>query len=159
MENIFTTINSTQTKKLGEILAKEISGGKIICLVGELGSGKTTFTQGFLKGLKIKGPYTSPTFLIMKQYHGTCSMKQKTKKEKMLHASCSMFHDIYHFDTYRVNSQDILDLGFEEIIANKKNIVIIEWADKVCDIIPAGAIWINFEWIDEKKRKITFTIK
>ena len=68
MEKTFITENSKQTQKLGEMLASEFKGGQIICLSGELGAGKTTFTQGLLKGLKIKGPYTSPTFVIMKKY-------------------------------------------------------------------------------------------
>jgi HrpA-like RNA helicase len=79
---IITTKSSKETKDLGKMLAQEIKngpastrgnamstrGGQVICLSGELGSGKTTFTQGFLQGLKVKGPYTSPTFVIMKKY-------------------------------------------------------------------------------------------
>jgi tRNA threonylcarbamoyladenosine biosynthesis protein TsaE len=134
MQKIFTTNNSRQTQKLGEILATEIKGGKIICLSGELGAGKTTFTQGLLKGLKVKGPYTSPTFVIMKQY----------KKH------------IFHIDAYRVKSDDIINLGWEEIIANKNNVIIIEWADRISKIITKGALWIEFEWMDKSKRKIIF---
>lgn len=130
----FITENSIQTKKLGEMLAQEIKGGKIICLSGDLGAGKTTFTQGLLKGLKIKGPYTSPTFVIMKKY----------KKH------------IFHFDAYRVNAKDILNIGWEEIVADKNNVIIIEWAGRIKKIIPARALWIKFEWIDKNKRRITF---
>lgn len=159
MEKTFITINSKQTQKLGELLARELRGGEIICLDGELGAGKTTFTQGLLKGLKIKGPYTSPTFLIMKQYHITCNMKHETKEKKMLHASCFMFHDVYHFDAYRVEAQDILNLGFEEILSSKKNIIIIEWAQRIEKILPKNILQISFEWLDENKRKITFNSK
>ena len=134
MEKTFITENSKQTQKLGEMLASEFKGGQIICLSGELGAGKTTFTQGLLKGLKIKGPYTSPTFVIMKKYG----------------------KNIYHIDAYRINSHDIIELGWEEIIADKKNIIIVEWADRICDIIPKDALWIGFEWEDEEKRKIIF---
>ncbi len=159
MEKTFITTNSKQTQKLGELLAQELQGGEVICLDGELGAGKTTFTQGLLKGLKVNGPYTSPTFLIMKQYHIACNMKHETKKEKMLHASCFMFHDIYHFDAYRVEAQDILNLGFEEILPNKKNIIIIEWASRIKKIIPSNAILVDFKWLEENKRKITFKAK
>ncbi|MFZ2975122.1 MAG: tRNA (adenosine(37)-N6)-threonylcarbamoyltransferase complex ATPase subunit type 1 TsaE [Candidatus Moraniibacteriota bacterium] len=159
MEKTFITINSKQTQKLGELLVRELKGGEILCLDGELGAGKTTFTQGLLKGLKVKGPYTSPTFLIMKQYHIACNMKHETKKEKMFHVSCFMFHDVYHFDAYRVEAQDILNLGWEEIIANPKNIVIIEWASRIKNIIPSNAIWIEFFWLGEKERKIIFKSK
>lgn len=141
MRKEFVTTNFKQTQKLGELLAQELKGGTVICLTGELGSGKTTFTQGLLKGLKVKGPYTSPTFVIMKKY----------KK------------NIFHFDVYRVSAKDILNLGWEEIIRNKNNIVIIEWADRIKKIVPnppdGGVLWIKFEWMDEKKRKIAFSPK
>ncbi len=132
METIITK-NSKETKKLGAMLTRELRGGKIICLEGELGSGKTTFTQGLLKGLKVKGPYTSPTFVIMKKYK----------------------NNIYHFDAYRVKDKDILNLGWEEIISNPENIIIIEWADRIKKIIPKGCLWIKFEWVGEHKRKMT----
>lgn len=155
MSKTFTTKNSKQTQKLGEILAGEIRGGEVICLSGDLGAGKTTFTQGFLQGLGVKGPYVSPTFLIMKQYRATHNLKRGTKKKDTLHASCSTFH-VYHIDAYRVNAGDILDLGWEEIVSNPRNVVIIEWADRIKDIIPKRAVWIGFEWKGEEERKIIF---
>lgn len=133
----YITNSNKETQKLGGLLAKELNGGEIICLSGDLGSGKTTFTQGLLKGLGAEGPYTSPTFVVMKEY------KSKLKT-------------VYHIDAYRVNPKDILDLGWEEIIANPENIVIIEWADRIRDIIPKYAVWINFKWMGENKREITF---
>ncbi len=156
MQKEFITTSAKQTQKLGELLAQELKGEAIICLSGELGSGKTTFTQGLLKGLKIKGPHTSPTFVIMKHYHITCNIKHKTKKRKLLHASCFMLRNVYHFDAYRVGSKDILNLGWEEIIFNKNNIVIIEWADRIKKIIPKNSLWIKFEWVDKNKREIKF---
>lgn len=132
MRKEFVTNSFKETQKLGEILASELKGGTVICLTGELGSGKTTFTQGLLKGLKIKGPHTSPTFVIMKKYR----------------------NNIFHFDAYRVKDKDILNLGWEEIIADPKNIVIIEWADQIKNIIPRKSLWISFKWIDNNTRKI-----
>jgi tRNA threonylcarbamoyladenosine biosynthesis protein TsaE len=139
----FTTKNSKETQKLGTILAKELRSGKIICLSGDLGAGKTTFTQGFLEGLNVKGPHTSPTFLVMKEYK-----IQDTRYE---------IQKAYHIDAYRINSKDIFNLGWEEIISNPQNIVIIEWADRIKDIIPKDALWIKFEWIDENIREINFS--
>jgi tRNA threonylcarbamoyladenosine biosynthesis protein TsaE len=63
--------------------------------------------------------------------------------------------NIYHFDAYRVEAEDILNLGWEEIIAETSNVCIIEWADKLEKIIPERAIWIGFEWLDAKRRKLT----
>jgi len=151
-----TTKSSNETKGAGKALAEIIIAGKnpnlkrfglfellrareakplIIALEGDLGSGKTTFTQGLLRGLDAKGPYTSPTFVIMKKYK----------------------NNIYHFDAYRANDKAILNLGWEEIVADPKNIIIIEWADRIKKIIPKTALWIRFEWLDKNKRKITMS--
>jgi len=64
--------------------------------------------------------------------------------------------NIFHLDAYRINAKDILNLGWEEIVTNKNNIIIIEWADRIKKIIPKNCLWIKFEWIDENKRKLTF---
>ena len=100
------TKSTEETQELGRKIARELKNFRMVCLVGELGSGKTTFAQGFLQELGAEGPYTSPTFLIMKQYHIAHNIKHKTEKSEM-------FHDIYHIDAYRVNEKDILNLGWE----------------------------------------------
>lgn len=128
------TNNFEETQKLGEDLAKKIKNCGIICLSGDLGAGKTTFTQGLLKGLGVKGPYTSPTFVVMKQYD----------------------KNVYHIDAYRIDEKDMLNLGWKEIIADPKNVIIIEWAERIKKVIPGQAQWIKFEWIDENKRRINF---
>ena len=130
----FTTTSKTQTQKLGETLAKELRGGEILCLSGELGAGKTTFTQGLLSGLKIKGPYTSPTFVIMKKYN-----------------------NVYHIDAYRIKNEDLLSLGWKELIADKNNIIIIEWAERIKKILPKDAIWIKLKWLNKNKRELKFS--
>jgi len=142
----YQTISSMQTKKLGQLLAQELRGSEIICLSGDLGAGKTTFTQGLLKGLKIKGPYTSPTFAIAKEYQITNFKFQKKFK-------------IYHIDAYRINSKDLLELGFKDFTGKENSITIIEWPEKVKKLIPTNALWINFQWLSEKERKITLSIK
>jgi len=136
----FITTSSVQTKKLGEMLAKELHGGDIICLSGDLGSGKTTFTQGILKGLGVKGPFTSPTFNIIKTY--------KTKLK-----------NIYHIDAYRISYKDLLELGWKDFAGKSNSIVIIEWAERVKKIIPAKSFWIGFRWINDKERNITLSLK
>jgi tRNA threonylcarbamoyladenosine biosynthesis protein TsaE len=131
-----------ETQKLGQELAKRLVPSQAICLSGDLGSGKTTFVQGLLKGLKVKGPYTSPTFVIMKKYEP--KVKHQTSKV------------IYHIDAYRIGEKDILNLGWEEIITQPGNLIVVEWAERIKKIIPKNAKWINFSWEGEKKRKITF---
>ena len=157
MKNSFITNNSIQTSKLGEILAKELRGGEIICLTGELGSGKTTFAQGVLKGLGAKGPYTSPTFVVMKEYRISKSYQSSAfpfLERSSRNSSKPSFIYAYHIDAYRVGSKDILDLGWEEIIANKNNIIIVEWAERIRAIVPKRAIWLKFEHLKKDERKI-----
>jgi len=131
--------SSEQTKKIAQELASNLQGGKILCFSGELGAGKTTFIQGLAKGLEIKENITSPTFVIFKKY------KAKNNLE------------FYHFDLYRIQDpQEALDLGFTEIINNKKNITAIEWSEKITDLIPLkNVIHIKLEYLDQNKRKIT----
>jgi len=150
MKKEYITSSSTQTKKLGQKLAKDILKKKpeetafVIGLEGELGSGKTTFVQGFAKALGIKEKVLSPTFVIIKRFQfNNLTIKQ--------------FNNFYHLDCYRIKKpRELLDLGFKEIISNPRNIVAVEWADKIKKIMPEDVLWINFEFIDEKKRKISF---
>ncbi len=132
------TASPAQTKGVGEVLAKEIfknrpgKSAKVLGLVGDLGGGKTTFLQGFAKGLGIKEKITSPTFVIMKR-----------------------FKNFYHIDCYRIKKpKELSDLGFKKIISNPENIVAVEWADRIKKILPKGTIWLNFKFIDNKTRKI-----
>lgn len=135
----FITTSSEQTKTLGFEFAKELRGGEVVCLSGDLGSGKTTFTQGLLEGLGAKGPFTSPTFAIMKVYD--------LQNSEIMQAR--------HIDTYRVSSSDLIELGWKDFAGKPKIVTIVEWAEKISDLIPENAIRINFEWIEENNRKIT----
>jgi len=147
---------------MGEILAKELKGCEIICLFGDLGSGKTTFAQGVLKGLGAKKPYTSPTFVVMKQYRipksfqsSAFPLRQTSRRNSSKPSFIQTLKNIYHIDAYRVRSKDLLELGWEEIISNKNNIVIVEWAERIKNIIPQNAIWIGFEHLKADERKIS----
>ena len=144
------TKNEAQTKKVAKLLAKEvilkplkIKNALVFGLKGELGSGKTKFTQAFAKGLGIKRRLTSPTFVLIKGY------KISTFKSSL------KFHYLYHLDCYRLNKpKELLELDFKEIINDSKNILLIEWAEKVKKILPKNTIWIKFKIIDLKERKI-----
>jgi tRNA threonylcarbamoyladenosine biosynthesis protein TsaE len=138
--NKIVTNSTKETRDLGKNFAKNFQGGEVICLEGDLGTGKTTFSQGLLEGLGAKGPYTSPTFLVMKNY-------QVNKVQ---------IRNIYHIDTYRVDMESILDLGWEEFTSDNNNVVIIEWPNKLKKILPSKRIEISFELIDEEKRSIVF---
>ena len=115
-------------------------GALVIGLEGELGAGKTSFVQGFAKGLGVKEKVLSPTFVILKKY------------------ALSSFQYFYHIDCYRLqNPKELLVLGWKEIIANPQHIVVIEWADRVKKILPKDRISISFKTTKDHERSITFS--
>lgn len=149
----FLTISAWQTRKMGKLLAEEIvrhSSQKkafVIGLKGELGGGKTTFVQGFAKGLRVKEKILSPTFVILKRF--------SIPHQKKITDPGQKFENFYHLDCYRIeNEEEILDIGFKDIIDNPKNIIVIEWAERIKKILPINTLWIRFEFIDRKRRKI-----
>jgi len=144
MKKEYITSSLTETKNLAKEIAQNIlkkgvqKSAFVIGLKGELGSGKTSFVQGFAKGLGIKEKILSPTFVIYKKF--------KIKNSKYF----------YHFDCYRIQkAEDILDLDFKEIISNPENIILVEWADKIKKIMPKNTLWINFKFIDENTRHLS----
>lgn len=141
-----------QTKAIAAKMAKEIlskpleSQAVIFALNGNLGSGKTTFVQGFAKGLGIEEKITSPTFVILKRF--------KIPTFNIEHSTSNIQH-FYHFDCYRIEKpEEILELGFEEIIKNPKNIVAIEWPEKIANLLPKDIIKLDFKFKDKNKREI-----
>ena len=154
MSEIITN-NFFETQKIGEEYAAQIKNGGILCLEGELGAGKTTFTQGLLQGLGCAGPFTSPTFLVIKHYKKEISNSKFQIPNKFQNPNIK-FQNIYHVDAYRISEDDLDNLGWEELISEPKNIIIIEWPERIKKKIPSGAKWIKFEWIDQNKRKVIF---
>ncbi len=113
----------------------------VIGLSGDLGAGKTAFTQAIAQTLGVKEIVTSPTFIIEKIYK--------------LHSS--EFEHLIHIDAYRLESgEELLHLGWKEIISNSKNLIFIEWPEKVADILPDVTKYIKFKFIDEDTREIKF---
>lgn len=135
MAQEFFVKNKNETRKIAKILAQEIlksKKGAIIGLQGELGAGKTTFIQAFAKELGIRNKITSPSFVLMKKYR-----------------------NFYHIDCYRIkNYKDVGDLDFQEIISNPKNIIAIEWAERIKKILLKETIWLKFEIISNNERII-----
>ena len=148
MKSAHITTGPQETRKIAMNLAYQIlkmkpqarSKAFLIGLEGDLGGGKTTFTQGFMRGLGIRKKVLSPTFLIMKRFA----------------IQNSEFSNCYHLDCYRLKKpKEILELGFNEIINNPQNIIVIEWADRIKRLLPLDTLWIRFDFINETKRKIT----
>ena len=124
-----------ETAALAGALAKEIlkykkSGGAfVVGLTGNLGSGKTTFIQGFARALGVKKRLLSPTFLIIRKYQ----------------LQITNYQFLFHIDAYRIKRPNEINvLGFKEIVRDPKNIVLIEWADKIGKILPKKSLLINF---------------
>lgn len=122
------------------IVESERSGATVVGLVGNLGAGKTTFVQCVAEAFGVKEQITSPTFVIMKFYK----------------ISYSRFDTLIHIDAYRLKGGDELrKLGIDNILKNPKNLILIEWADLVADVLPDDTIKMNFEFVDDQTRKIT----
>jgi len=136
------TKSAQETQALGEKIGNNLKGGEILALYGELGSGKTTFLQGLAKGLGIKERILSPTFIMMRQYPLAIN-----------HQPSIM--NFYHIDLYRIeNEKDIEGLGLEEIWSDPKNIIAIEWAEKIKKVLPKKRIDIFFEYVEGEERRI-----
>lgn len=150
-----TTKSSRETKAvakklIGQWLKSSTNKNLVICLHGDLGAGKTTFVQGLAEELGIKEIVNSPTFLIMKKY---TSVKNKTRKNR----TAEKKYNLYHFDCYRISGyQEVLGLGWEEIISGKNNIIAIEWPEKIKEILPKEKIEVKFKFIDKNARKIEY---
>ena len=130
---IITAKSVAETKRTAKELARSLTAGthsRVIALVGDLGAGKTTFTQAFAVALGVADKVASPTFVILKIY--------ELKKG-------IAFRHFAHIDTYRlVSPKELLHLGFDKLVKDKDAIVVIEWADRVRELIPKDAIWISF---------------
>ena len=139
MEIICNTVQ--ETKKFASKVSEKIKQGQVIALIGDLGSGKTTFSQGFAKGLGIDQHVGSPTFKIVSEYIGF-NLK------------------LYHVDCYRLNNiEEFLNLGGENLLLPDKGITLIEWANIIQEILPQDIVEIKFTRFkdDPAKRLLRIT--
>lgn len=146
------TKNSSETKKLAAALAQKFikkTPGKnalVFGLKGDLGSGKTTFIQGFARALGIRHRIVSPTFLIIRSY--------KIPKTKVI-GQRSTVKSLYHIDAYRIKKySELALLGFKKRISDPQNIILIEWAEKIKNVLPAKTIWLKFEHGKKENERI-----
>jgi tRNA threonylcarbamoyladenosine biosynthesis protein TsaE len=127
------TDSPDETQAVGAAIAPSLRSGDVISLTGDLGAGKTTFVQGIARTLGVTDRVVSPTFTLVRQYEGTLP--------------------VYHFDVYRLdNLQEVLDLGFEEIL-DLGGIVFIEWGDAIEALLPEAYLQIELTIPGEDSRR------
>lgn len=134
----FTIISNSPefTRKLGKDIGSRIHGGSVIALCGDLGTGKTVLSQGVAAGLDIEARVTSPTFIIINEYEGKLPL--------------------YHIDTYRLDSSvEMVNLGYEEYFYGE-GVTVVEWAQKIEDLLPEEYLRVEIEVLSETERKIVF---
>ncbi len=132
----FISSSPSETEAIGMQVAEDLDPGSVLALKGELGSGKTVFTQGLVAGLEGSATATSPTFTIVHEYQGGRL-------------------PIYHFDFFRLENRGSTDrLGLDDYFFGD-GVCVIEWPDRFPDLVPAHARWIFFEIKSERQRIIT----
>src|SRR4030042_7174150 len=137
MTQIYLTDSPQKTQALAGKLIGPVSKQNLICLYGELGSGKTTFIQGLAQALSIKEKVISPTFILMREYQ--ISYKLQVTSYKFF----------VHIDCYRIESEkDVKGIDFAELWQDKRNLVVIEWADRIKKILPKERLDICFPHIE-----------
>ena len=114
--------------------AKKLKLGDVVLLNGDLGAGKTTFTQFVFKSLGVKDVVNSPTFAILKTYQGK--------------------YTFHHFDTYRISTEEAIESGFDEVLEDKNSIIFIEWSENIAPLLAEKNIIVNIKFINENTREI-----
>ena len=134
------TKSEKETMTLAEKFASQLEGGEVVALVGELGAGKTVFIKGLAKGLGVKQTITSPTFVLMKIY-------EVNKKNKI--------KNLCHIDAYRLkNGQELIGIGLNDWLSRSDVITVIEWADRVREILPKKSIKIRLNYGKKEDERI-----
>ncbi len=138
------TDSPLKTKKIGELLAKEIlkernSAPVIIGLRGNLGAGKTTFIQGFAKGLGLRKKITSPTFVIFRHY----GLRGASRRH------------LFHMDAYRIKKvSELSPLNFKEMISIPRSVILIEWPERIKKALPKETRWFEFRHGHKENERI-----
>ena len=149
MTGSFEVNSVEETWELARKLAAELKPGDVICLEGDLGAGKTTFTQGLAAALGVPGRVNSPTFCIVQEHRAS----------SIPHPSSLIPHPSYlvHMDLYRLHDEDdVIAVGWEDYLAQGA-ILVVEWPDRAGSLIPSDARHIVFTHLDgEESRRIVF---
>lgn len=130
--------SSEQTRRVGIRLGSLLKPGNVICLEGDLGSGKTTLVQGLAAGWGSFDLVTSPTFVLVNVYRRADQ------------------HQFYHLDAYRLGSpEEAIYLDIEDMLY--EGTLVVEWADRIETVLPRKCLWVSLSWIDETQRDLIFS--
>lgn len=151
----FISRSEKDTHTFAKKFASRLVGGEVLCLIGDLGAGKTAFTKGLAVGLGVKNIVTSPTFVLMKNYK--TSFPSSVAKGRR--GEVNIKH-LAHIDAYRLtDGEQLLGIGAEDYFNQPECVTVIEWADRVRDIWPKKAIKIEFKILQCDKREIKINKK
>lgn len=136
----FTSQSVEQTVQLGQYIGERLAAGDVICLSGDLGAGKTALTRGIAAGWGAQEAVTSPTFTLIHEHH-------RAQDDQML----------FHVDCYRLEgADDAWGIGLEDLLYGAHPVV-LEWAERVRDMLPAGRLWIELSFLNGTRRQINMT--
>lgn len=134
--------NPAQTCKVGDLLGEILKPGDVVCLQGDLGTGKTCLTKGIGAGLDVEGIISSPTFVFVNEYPPTREGPH-----------------LYHVDLYRIQDYaDVISLGLEDYIYSD-GVTVIEWAERAMEMMPKECLWITLSYANHTKRMLLFEAK
>ena len=133
----FLSHSPEQTRQIGRRLGQALQVGDIICMQGDLGAGKTTFVQGIAQGWGSMDAVSSPTFILVNVYRGADGKQ------------------LYHLDAYRLDSElEAEELDLNTMLAQGP--MLIEWPERMQNLIPREQIWVNLEYMDQEERQLKF---
>ncbi len=131
----FVSNSATQTKRLGVRLGELLQPGDLMCLEGDLGAGKTCLARGISRGWGASRSATSPTFTLVNEYRRTSDSLP-----------------LFHVDCYRLRGpRDALEIGLDDVL-DQPGVVMIEWPERIADILPSERLWITLRWSATTKR-------
>jgi len=134
----FFSRSPEQTRRLGSRIGSLLNRGDLVCLRGDLGAGKTTLIQGIARGWESVDPVSSPTFVIVNEYH--------RKNGEIL----------FHMDAYRLqDAAEAIDLDLDRMLED--GALLIEWAERIKSALPKNALWIDMQWQGDEQRGLLFT--
>ena len=134
----FISRSAEQTRRAGFRLGSLLQPGDVVCLIGDLGAGKTTLVQGLSAGWGSLDAVSSPTFVLVNVYRKPDGQR------------------LFHLDAYRLSGAlEAEDLDLDTLIENGP--LVVEWADRIQDVLPEDRLWVKLQWVDEEQRDMVFT--